>query len=121
MPTTLTCSLDEERYANNAALTRALAGPGYPRWCAFCDLTYEQKLVAYRRLADEHFDAEAYEEFRTGPMAHVGEVAYEWFTSTEFDTVLVETVQTTFPAHEHERFVAHYRGLFQSWTADQPA
>jgi hypothetical protein len=31
--------------------------------------------------------------------------------------VLVETVQTTFPAHEHEHFVAHYRGLLEAWSA----
>lgn len=30
VPTTLTCSLDEENYANNAAVARALAQQGYP-------------------------------------------------------------------------------------------
>jgi hypothetical protein len=108
------------------------------RWCAFCvahgrrmridvdtrpwfaiadreDLSYEEKLREFRRLADEHFDADAYEEFRTGPMAHVDEVAHEWFTGDEFDRVLIETVRTTFPVHEHEQFIAHYRGLLQSW------
>jgi hypothetical protein len=108
------------------------------RWCAFCvaqgrkmridvdtapwfeigdraDLAYEEKLRAYRRLADEHFEAEAYAEFCAGPAAHLDEAAHEWFTSAEFDRVLVETVQTTFPAHEHEHFVAHYRGLLDAW------
>ena len=79
------------------------------------DLSYAEKLREYRRLADEHFDAAAYAEFRAGPMAHVDEYAHEWFTSDEFDRVLVETVQATFPAHEHEQFVAHYRGLFELW------
>ena len=111
------------------------------RWCAFCvaqdrkmridvdtrpwfavgdrdDLTYDEKLLEYRRLADEHFEAEAYAEFAAGPMAHVDEAAHEWFTSPDFDTVLVETVRTTFPAHEHEQFVAHYRGLLRSWAED---
>jgi len=83
------------------------------------DLTYEEKLQAYRSLADEHFEAEAYAEFLAGPMRHVDEIAYEWFTSPDFDQVLVETVQSTFPVHEHEHFVAHYRGLLASWAADQ--
>ena len=30
VPTTLTCSLDEENYANNAAVAQALAAQGYP-------------------------------------------------------------------------------------------
>ncbi|MES1246245.1 MAG: hypothetical protein ABUS54_01065 [Actinomycetota bacterium] len=110
------------------------------RWCAFCvaqrrrmridvdtrpwfaiadraDLSYEEKLREYRALADEHFETDAYEEFRSGPMQHVDEIAREWFSSDEFDGVLVETVRATFPAHEHERFVAHYRGLLASYAA----
>jgi hypothetical protein len=33
--------------------------------------------------------------------------------------MLVDAVRTTFPQHEHERFVAHYRGLLSSWAQDQ--
>ena len=54
-------------------------------------------------------------------MKHVDEAAHDWFTSDDFDRVLVETVQTTFPAHEHEHFVAHYRGLFRAWARDVAA
>jgi hypothetical protein len=108
------------------------------RWCAFCvaqgrkmridvdtgpwfeigdraDLSYEEKLREYRRLADEHFDSEAYADFCAGPMRHLDEAAHEWFTSDDFDRVLVDTVHSTFPSHEHERFVEHYRGLLRAW------
>jgi hypothetical protein len=27
-------------------------------------------------------------------------------------------VRSTFPAHEHDRFVEHYRGLLAAWAAD---
>ena len=50
--------------------------------------------------------------------SHVDELAHDWFTSTEFDDLLVATVQATFPEHEHEHFVAHYRGLLAMWAAD---
>jgi hypothetical protein len=113
------------------------------RWCAFCvaqerrmridvdtrpwfavadreDLSYE-KLREYRVLADAHFETDVYEEFRAGPMRNVDEIALEWFTSPDFDRVLVETVRSTFPAHEHEQFVAHYRGLLASYAASAPA
>jgi hypothetical protein len=33
--------------------------------------------------------------------------------------MLVDTVATTFPAHEHEQFVAHYRGILGAWLGDQ--
>ena len=75
------------------------------------DLTYEQKLAKYRELADDYFQIDAYDEFCDTHLGHLDELAYAWFTSAEFDDVLVRTVKTTFPAHEHEQFVAHYRGL----------
>ena len=34
------------------------------------------------------------------------------------DDLLVETVRSTFPAHEHDQFVAHYRGLLGAWVSD---
>jgi hypothetical protein len=111
------------------------------RWCAFClaegrrmridvdprpwyeladrdDLSYAEKLNAYRALAEEHFQAERYAEFRAGPLAHLDAAAHEWFTSAAFDRLLVDTVRTTFPAHEHDRFLAHYRGLLAAWAQE---
>jgi len=112
------------------------------RWCAFCvvtrrtmrinqnshdyfawgdreDLPYEAKLAAYRQLADEYFQVDAYREFCDVNLAHLDEVAHEWFTSQDFDDLLVRTVVETFPSHEHEHFVAHYRGLLASWAHDE--
>ena len=43
----------------------------------------------------------------------------EYIASPEFDALLVETVTRAFPPHEHEQFVAHYRGLLGAWLADQ--
>ena len=89
------------------------------------DLSYEQKLAKYRELADDYFQVDAYQRvLRRRTSAHLDELAHDWFTSAEFDDVLVRTVTTTFPAHEHEQFVAHYRGLMAAWaptTLDGPA
>jgi hypothetical protein len=82
------------------------------------DLSYEEKLAAYRKLADEYFQTDAYTEFCAGPLAHLEEAAHEWFLSAEFDRLLVATVRSTFPAHEHERFAEHYRGLLAAWSRD---
>ena len=90
----------------------------YFEWGDRDDLSYEQKLAKYRALADEYFEIDAYQEFCAQHLAHLDELAHEWFTSQEFDDVLVHTVTTTFPAHEHEHFVAHYRGLLGAWAHD---
>jgi hypothetical protein len=112
------------------------------RWCAFClvrgrrtsldldaheyfavgdrdDLSYEDMLREYRRLADAYFELDAYEDFCARHLSHVDEIVLEYVESPAFDDLLVRTVTSTFPAHEHEHFVAHYRGLLSAWAADQ--
>jgi hypothetical protein len=111
------------------------------RWCAFCvatgrqmridldprayfeigddgGLSYEQKLAEYRRLADEYFERDAYEEFLDGPLARLDEIVHDYF-ARDFDDVLVSTVRSTFPEHERDQFVEHFRGLVGAWVADQ--
>ncbi|HEV2590851.1 MAG TPA: hypothetical protein VGU02_03060 [Gaiellaceae bacterium] len=82
------------------------------------DLSYEQKLAEYRRLADGYFQVEEYEEFCAKHLGHLDEVAHTWFSSQDFDDLLVRTVVATFPVHEQEHFVAHYRGLLAAWATD---
>jgi hypothetical protein len=83
------------------------------------DLTYEQKLREYRRLADGYHQSELYAEFVAEALPHVHELVVDYVESPAFDELLVATVRATFPSHEHEQFVAHYRGLLSAWAADQ--
>ncbi len=85
------------------------------------DLGYREKLAAYRALADAHFDAERYTDFCDSRLRHLDEVAWEWFDGPAFDDLLVQTVRTTYPPHEHDRFVAHFRGLVGLWRSDESA
>jgi hypothetical protein len=112
------------------------------KWCTFClvtgrrprvdldtrhyfeiadreDLDYAEKLAAYRRLADEYFEADRYHDFCASRLEHVDELVLEWVESSDFDRLLVDTVRATYPAHEHERFVAHLRGLVGQWVREQ--
>jgi hypothetical protein len=112
------------------------------RWCAFCtvvrrrmrinqntrayfeigdrdDLSYAEKLDGYRALAEDYFDIDEYREFCAEHLAHLDEATLEFVESQAFDDLLVQTVKNTFPEHEHEHFVAHYRGLLGLWTSDQ--
>jgi hypothetical protein len=85
------------------------------------DLNYEQKLDEYRKLADDYFDIARYNEFCDEHLAHIDEATVDYFSSNDFDRLLVDTVKSTFPSHEQEKFVAHYRGLLGAWVNDQHA
>ena len=85
------------------------------------DLSYEEKLAEYGRLSDEHFQTARYHEFLDKHLPEVDEVMLGYIDSSEFDDLLVRTVRSTFPAHEHEKFIAHYRGLMALWVKDQSA
>jgi hypothetical protein len=85
------------------------------------DLTPEEKLAEYRRLADAYFQVDEYEEFCASSLPQLDEVLLEYVSGPEFDDLLVRTVVATFPPHEHEHFGAHYRGLLGSWVSDQQA
>jgi hypothetical protein len=83
------------------------------------DLSYAEKLAGYRRLADDYFQSDEYEAFCAECLPHLDEALHDYVSGPEFDRLLVQTVQSTFPAHEHEHFAAHYRGLLAAWAGDQ--
>ena len=85
------------------------------------ELSYSDKLSCYRQLADDYFDVERYQDFCASRLANLDQVVLEWVAGPDFDRLLVETVRSTFPPHEHDHFVAHYRGLLGAWVADQAA
>src|SRR6185437_1470703 len=114
------------------------------KWCTFCtvtgrrppldpdtrryfeiadreDLGYQEKLTAYQALTDEYFDTDRYRDFCDSRLAHVDELVLDWVVSVDFDRLLVDTVRSTYPAHEHDRFVAHLRGLVGQWVREQGA
>jgi D-ala D-ala ligase C-terminus len=85
------------------------------------DLSYVDKLAAYRKLADEYFEAERYADFCASRLSHVDELVYDWVRSPDFDALLLDTVRSTYPPHEHERFAAHFRGLIGTWLHERAA
>ena len=84
--------------------------------------SYDEKLLAYEKLADKYLETEKFEAFRAKELSGLDEAMWELVGSDEFDGILRRTVESTFPAHEHEGFTAHYRGLMQHWLeAENPA
>jgi len=79
------------------------------------DIDFMDKLNKYMVLADEYFETEKFEEFCRKNLSFLDEAAFEYFTSKEFDDIIIKKVTKRFPAHEHDEFIQHYRGLFQFW------
>jgi hypothetical protein len=113
------------------------------KWCVFCvvtgrrardidldsrryfeigdrtDLSYEEKLAHYRRLADEYFEVDRYQDFCASRLGHLDELLLDWVASADFDGLLIDTVRATYPAHEQDRFAAHFRGLVGQWLRER--
>ena len=83
------------------------------------DRTYDEKLDAYLALADAHFETERYRDWCTSHLGHLDALVAEWVSGADFDRLLVETVQATYPRQEQEKFLAHFRGLVGLWVQDQ--
>jgi hypothetical protein len=83
------------------------------------DLSYEEKLAEYRKLADDYFETDRYADFCASRLGHVDEMVYDWVRSDEFDSLLLDTIRATYPAAEHDHFIAHFRGLIGAWVHDQ--
>jgi hypothetical protein len=83
------------------------------------DLGYPEKLRSYRSLADDYFETDRYLEFCATRLSHLDEAVLDWVRGPDFDRLLVDTVRATFPAHEHDHFIGHYRGLLAAWATDE--
>ncbi|NYJ75369.1 ATP-grasp domain-containing protein [Allobranchiibius huperziae] len=101
------------------ARTQVDTGPWFD--IADTDASYDAKLADYQRLSDDYFEVEKYRDFVGTALPHVDEMVLEWVTSPSFDAILVDTVRSTYPPHEHERFLAHFRGLTGLWARDEAA
>jgi hypothetical protein len=81
--------------------------------------SYEQKLAAYREQADQYFDTDRYRDFCADALAKLDEIVLDWVAGPDFDRLLVDTVRSVYPAHEHDTFIAHLRGLLGMWVSDE--
>jgi hypothetical protein len=91
------------------------------RYFAIADdpgLSYQDKLAGYGVLADDYFEVDRYQEFCATALSDLDEMVRDWVASAEFDALLVDTVRTTYPPAEQDRFLAHFRGLLGAWMAD---
>ena len=84
-------------------------------------LGYDDKLLAYLALADEQFETVRYREWCAEHLPDLDNRVLDWISGPDFDRLLQETVASTYPEHEQEEFLAHFRGLVGMWVTDQQA
>lgn len=95
-----------------------------PDWAAFYaiadrDLPFEEKLDLYEKLALEQMEGERFEEFCAKNLAHLDEVAWEFFGTPAAKDAVRQKVTALFPVHEIERFTELFFSRIQAWRADQ--
>ena len=83
--------------------------------------SYGDKLAAYAQLSDAYFESERYHDFCASSLAHLDEIVLDWVAGPDFDQLLVQTVREVYPEHEHDRFIAHLRGLLGLWVDNEGA
>jgi len=83
-------------------------------------MPYREKLAAYAKIARKRLDASRFEEFCARQLAHLPEVAWEFFgTDTAKDAVRLKTA-ALYPAHEVERFTELFWSRIQRWREEEP-
>jgi hypothetical protein len=78
-------------------------------------LPYRERLAAYGQIASTRLQSERFEEFCARHLAHLDEVAWEYFGTDTARQAVQAKVESLFPAHEVEQFTEHFWGLIQFW------
>jgi hypothetical protein len=75
----------------------------------------EEKLAAYAELADAHFDRKGFEDFCRRHLAHLDDVADEYFGSDAAREAVRLKVQALYPHHEIDTFTNLFFERIQHW------
>jgi hypothetical protein len=79
------------------------------------DMPYRERLRAYARIAHERYETERFHEFCAKHLAHLDELAYEFFASDSARDAVHQKVRWLFPAHEVEQFTELFWQRIQLW------
>ena len=88
---------------------------------AASELSYEEKLEHYAKVADQRFERDRFEEFCSKHLAHLDEVAWEFFATDPAKDAIRQKVAALFPPHEIEQFTELFWSRIQQWRKDQKA
>src|SRR5260370_8562694 len=70
-------------------------------------MSYEEKLTAYRGLADAYFETERYQDFCATRLPRLDQIVLDWVPAPHFHPLLVRTFPPVNPEHSHHLFITH--------------
>ena len=73
------------------------------------------KIASDRPMKPTRLAAEEFEEFCATHLAHLDEIAYEFFGTNEARDAVRKKVTALYPAHEIEQFTELFFGRIQKW------
>ncbi len=79
------------------------------------DLSYDEKLEAYAKLAHKHFETERFEEFCAKHLSNLDEITREFFRTDMARDAVRQKVAALFPAHEVDEFTTYFWNKIQDW------
>ena len=74
-----------------------------------------EALSRYGDIARERLDAERFDEFCDKHLAHLDEVAWEYFASDDARRAIRAKVEAMYPVDEHDEFTELFWGRIQDW------
>ncbi len=85
------------------------------------DISFDEKLEAYAKIAFDYFDYDRFSEFCERHLAHLDEVALEFFGSDVVKDAIRQKVEALYPPHEIEEFTELFWTRIQTWREQQDA
>jgi len=79
------------------------------------DIPLREKLTLYAGIAHERFETERFRDFCRTHLAHLDELAHEFFGSGEMREAVRRKVAALFPPHEVEEFTELFFARVQHW------
>ena len=79
------------------------------------DLPFREKVREYARIAHKRLQTAKFEEFCDKHLAHLDEVAWEYFGQDRARDAVRKKVCALFPEHEHDEFTDYFWEKIQNW------
>jgi hypothetical protein len=84
------------------------------------DLPYRERLRGYAKIAEERFEYARFQEFCAKHLAHLDEVAWEFFATPAARNAIHKKVEALFPPREVDPFTELFFNRVQAWRKDNP-
>jgi hypothetical protein len=83
------------------------------------EIPYREKLGFYADIARARFSSDRFEEFCEQHLAHLDEVAWDFFGSAEAREAVHKKVKALYPEDEVDRFTDLFCARIESWRSEQ--